>query len=333
MAEARTVLLTDTTYADLERERGTLASVGASLVVGEPPLLDESALLAHHQISSAHALMVELAPISAAVLEAAANCRVVARYGVGLDNIDLEAARERGIWVTNVPAYATDTVSDHAFAMILAAARELPRTSAHLAGGGWRETEALAQPLLLRGRRLGIVGFGSIGQALAARGAAFGMEVVAHDPWVADAAFERLGVTRLELAELLAASDVVSLHTALTEETRNLLDAQALAKMKPGAILVNTARGGLIDEAALLDALESGHLRAAGLDVFAREPLPSDDSLRTHPRVIATPHTAFWSDGSEVELRAAVVDAVCAVLRGEEPDGVVVHGGAGTPGG
>lgn len=322
-------LLTDTTYTDLERERGSLASVGASLEVGEPPLLDEASLLAHPGLGEAQALMVELAPITAAVLEAAPRCRVVARYGVGLDNVDLGAAAERGIWVTNVPAYATDTVADHAFAMILAAARGLIPAVAHVCAGGWRDADALARPLLLRGRRLGIVGFGAIGQALAERGRAFGMEVVAHDPWVGNDALERLDAKNLELAELLATSDVISLHTALTEETRNLFDAAAIATVKPGTIVVNTARGGLIDEVALLDGLESGQLRAAGLDVFGREPLPLDDPLRADPRVIATPHLAFWSDGSEAVLRAAVVDAVIAVLRGEEPAGIAVRGKAG----
>lgn len=327
--EAPVALLTDTTYRDQSLEREILSAAAATLVVAAPPLQDEAALLAHPQLGTARALMVELAPITAAVLDAAPQCRIVARYGVGLDNIDLDAAAERSVWVTNVPAYATDTVADHTLALLLASVRDLAGVTAHLREGGWRDVELLSTPLLLQGRLLGVIGFGAIGQAVAARGRAFGLRVAAHDPGVPDEAFTRLGVERLPLAELLAQSDVVSLHTALTDGTRGLLDAAAIATMKRGAIVLNTARGGLIDEDALLAALDSGQLARAGLDVFEQEPLTADHPLRTHPRVIATPHVAFWSDGSEQVLRRSVAESVAAVLTEREPEGVVIAGQLG----
>jgi len=322
------VLLTDTTYREHAPEREILGAAGASLLVAEPSLHDEAELLAHPRLAEAQGLMVELAPITAAVLDAAPNCRIVARYGVGLDNVDLDAAAERAVWVTNVPHYATDTVADHALALLLAAARDLAGATARIRAGGWRDVELLTTPLLLRDRRLGVIGFGAIGQAVAARGRSFGLRVAAHDPGVPEEAFARLGVERLALDALLASSDFVSLHTALTDDTRSLLDDAAIAAMKPGAIVVNTARGGLVDEQALLAALDRGQLARAALDVFEQEPLDADHPLRTHPRVIATPHLAFWSDGSELTLRRSVAEAVAAVLQDREPPGAVVAGRA-----
>ncbi|MGB2711947.1 MAG: C-terminal binding protein [Conexibacter sp.] len=322
------VLLTDTTYREHALEREILGAAGASLLVADPPLHDEAALLAYPELGSVRALMVELAPITAAVLDAAPQCRIVARSGVGLDNIDLAAAAARSVWVTNVPGYATDTVADHAVALLLAAARDLAGATARVRTGGWRDVELMSTPLLLRDRILGVVGFGAIGQAVAIRGQSFGLRVVAHDPGVPEETYARLGVERLSLADLLAQSDVVSLHTALTDDTRSLLDAESIQAMKRGAIVVNTARGGLIDEDALIAALDSGQLACAALDVFAQEPLDPNHPLRTHPRAIVTPHVAFWSDGSELILRRSAAEAVVAVLQDREPDGTVVAGRA-----
>src|ERR1044072_7297953 len=208
------VLLTDTTYREHAAEREVLSAAGASLLVADPPLRDEAALLAHPEIGSVQALMVELAPITAAVLDAAPQCRIVARYGVGLDNIDLEAAAERAVWVTNVAHYATDTVADHALALLLSSARDLAVATGGGRAGGWRDVELLSTPLLLRDRTLGVIGFGAIGQAVAARGRSFGLRVAAHDPGVPEEVFARLGVERVLLAELLAQRDLVFLSTA-----------------------------------------------------------------------------------------------------------------------
>ncbi len=256
--------------------------------------------------------MTCFAQVPGQVLEAATRCQTVARFGVGVDNIDVTHATEKGMVVSNVPDYCGDEVADHVLLMMLALARRLPE---YLAG----EARA-AVPTRLAGETLGIVGLGDIGARMVARGLALGMRVLA----VARSSAQIPGVTFVpSLDELLSVSDVVTLHVPLTEQTRGLISATQLARMKPTAVLLNAARGPLVDTDALVHALESGALGGAGLDVTDPEPLPMDHALRKMPNVIITPHVAYASDGSLRELVTRAAGNVIDVLQGRTPASVV----------
>ncbi len=235
---------------------------------------------------------------------------------MGFNNVDIEAAGRRGIAVCNVPDYGTEEVADHAILLLLAVARHLRAQDDSIRAGGWDYLVGRDTPRL-RGRTLGLVGCGRIGSATALRAKAFGLDVAFYDPHVPSGLDKALGIRReFRLDDLLARSDFVSLHTYLDEGSAHLIDARALALMKPGSILINTSRGGVVDQAAVLDALDSGRLLGAGLDVFEREPL-DDDRLRAHPRVVLTPHSAFYSVEGFAELRTKAAEEVRRALRGD----------------
>jgi len=260
----------------------------------------------------------DLSRLSDASLALAGRCRGIVRAGVGFNNVDIAAAGRRGIVVCNVPDYGTEEVADHSIGLMLAVARQFHPCDAAIRAGRWDYRTALAAPRL-RGKTLGLVGCGRIGAATALRAKAFGLDVVFFDPFLPDGAEKALGVRRVRrLDELMAQSLIVSLHCFLDESTRHLIDAAALAAMPRGGILVNTARGPLVDQTALIDALDSGHLLGAGIDVVEREPL-DDERLRHHPRVILTPHSAFYSIEGFVELRRKTAEEVRRLLTGEPP--------------
>jgi D-3-phosphoglycerate dehydrogenase len=251
--------------------------------------------------TAADAVLTRQGPVTAAAMNASARLRVVARHGVGVDDVDLAAAAARGIVVTRAPASNTPAVAEHTLAMILALAKQLRPIGAAMAGGGWRED---APPVRdMAGLRLGLVGDGSIGRAVKPLAEAFGMVVTLCG---------RAGA----LADLLAQSDVLSLHCPYSAATHHMIDAAALAAMPPGSFVVNTARGGLIDEAALLAALETGHIAGAALDVFENEPPPPDHPLRTHPRMIVTAHMAGTTPRSLVTMGVMAAECIAAVLTG-----------------
>jgi phosphoglycerate dehydrogenase-like enzyme len=253
----------------------------------------------------------------ARVLAAAPHLRVIARVGVGTDSIDLEAAARHGVAVCTTPGANTATTADHTLALMLAALRRVPEHDRAVRAGGWERTgPALAGEL--EGATVGLVGYGAIGRAVRRRLGGFGVRVLVCDPWLGDAP----DVERVELDALLRSSDVVSLHAPLTADTRGLLDRRRLAFMPAHAVLVNTARGGLVDEDALADALERGALRAAALDVLAVEP-PHTTRLLALPNVVLTPHVAGLSERSVREMTRRATDAVLAVLAGREPAGLV----------
>jgi C-terminal binding protein len=253
-----------------------------------------------------------------ASLALAAKCRGIVRAGVGYNNIDIAAAGRRGIAVCNVPDYGTEEVADHAIMLLLAVARHLVPCNETIRRGGWDYREALPSPRL-RGKTLGLVGCGRIGAATALRAKAFGLDVVFYDPYVPPGTDKALGIRRAErLEDLLEQSPFVSVHCYLDDATYHLIDAAALARMPRGGILINTARGPIVDQAALVAALDSGHLHGAGLDVVEREPL-DDDRLRRHPRVLLTPHCAFYSLEGFVELRRKAAEEVRRLLLGEPP--------------
>ncbi len=253
--------------------------------------------------------------IDAAALAAADGLRVVARYGVGVDNVDLAAAVARGIVVTNTPGANARSVAELTVALLLLLARPVLRAAAETRAGGWPRLPGLS----LAGKTVGLVGFGAIGRQTARLLAGFDCRLLAYDPLLNEATAAALGVRAAGLDELLATSDFVSLHAPVTPATRGMVDAAFMARMKPGAALVNTARGELVDEAALLDALANGRLRGAALDAFAAEPPGGDNPLLALPNVIATPHMGAHTDGATTVMgRMALADCL-AVLRGEEP--------------
>ncbi len=263
-------------------------------------------------------LFHDIEAMTDATFARAPRLKAVVRGGVGYNNVDLLAAGRRGIGVCNVPDYGTEEVADHAIAMLLALVRHLPESDASMRRGQW-DYHVAANAVRLRGKTLGIVGCGRIGSATALRAKAFGLDVVFYDPHVPPGLDKALGIRRsFKLDALLAESHFVSLHCDLRPSSRSLIDAKALVAIRPGAILINTARGPVVDQSALLDALDSGRLYAAGLDVFEREPL-DDDRLRGHPRVLLSPHSAFYSKEGFVELRTKTAEEVARILDGEAP--------------
>ncbi|HEX6548912.1 MAG TPA: C-terminal binding protein [Candidatus Dormibacteraeota bacterium] len=295
------VAVVDHRFPDLEPEAAVLAPLCAAVVDlrGRP----EAEVLA--EIEQADAILVGARlRLDAARLERL-RCRAIVRYGIGVDNVDVEAARARGIAVGFVPDYCVEEVSTHALALLLALHRRLCGV----------ETPHPIQRLSTL--QLGVVGFGRIGRELARKALVLGLAVAAHDPVVPPEAVRAAEVEPLGLDELLSSSDFVSLHVPLTGATRHLLDRRGLALMKPGSILVNVGRGGLVDEAALAEALESGHLAAAGLDVTEVEPLPPDHRLRSVPNLLLTPHVAWYSTGAQRELQVKAAEEVARALLGE----------------
>jgi phosphoglycerate dehydrogenase-like enzyme len=273
-------------------------------------------------VDGVEAAIVSTDPFDAAVLNAARRLRVIARVGVGTDSIDLEAAARHGVAVCTTPGANTASTADHTVALMLAAVRRVPEHDRTVREGGWERTGS-ATAWELNGATVGLVGYGAIGRLVRRRLSGFGVRVLVCDPHLGEAA----GVERVALETLLSASDVVSLHLPLTAATRGLLDRERLALLRPHAVLVNTARGGLVDEDALADALERGALRAAGLDVLAFEP-PGATRLRELPNVVLSPHVAGLSQRSVAEMTRRAADAVLDVLEGRRPDGLV-RAGAG----
>jgi len=247
------------------------------------------------------------------LLQHGTNLKVVGRAGIGVDNIDVAAATDQGILVVNAPTANLLSATEHTFALLLALARNVPLADASIKSGEWDRKRFVGTEL--QGKTLGVIGFGRIGQKVAERARAFSMEVIAHDPYLDSAVAGRLDVEMVELEDLLARSDVLTLHTPLTDTTRNILSAERIRGIKEGAILVNCARGGLVDEKALLEALESGRLAGAALDVFAEEP-PTDLALARHPKVVATPHIGAQTREAQERIAVQTARMVLAALEG-----------------
>jgi D-3-phosphoglycerate dehydrogenase len=266
----------------------------------------------------ADAILVTYAKLPGDLLRQLRRCKAIGRFGLGVDNIDVAAAAELGITVTYVPDYCMQEVSDHAMALLLALARKVPQSNALVQAGRW-EMPAVVPIHRLAGRVLGLVGFGNIPRELAPKAKAFGLRVVAHDPYVSQQVLDAAGVERVSFDQLLEISDFVSIHAPLLSATRGLFNAEVFRKMKKGARLINTARGPLVDEDALVAALDSGQLAGAALDVVAVEPLPKDSKLIGRDNVILTPHTAFYSVEALNELQTKCAADVARVLSGEPP--------------
>ncbi len=286
---------------------------------------DREKLLA--AVPEADALLVRSATtVDAEVLSAAPKLKIVARAGVGLDNVDVDAATERGVLVVNAPTSNIHSAAEHAVALLLSAARQIPAADASLREHAWKRSSFSGTEIF--GKTVGVVGLGRIGQLVAQRLAAFEAHIVAYDPYVSAARAAQLGIELLSLDDLLGRADFISVHLPKTPETAGLIDKEALAKTKPGVIIVNAARGGLIDEAALADAISSGHVRGAGVDVYSKEPC-TDSPLFELSQVVATPHLGASTEEAQDRAGTDVAASVKLALAGEfVPDAVNVGGGA-----
>ncbi|MFJ3667233.1 C-terminal binding protein [Streptomyces sp. NPDC090106] len=306
-----TVVVTDYEFSDLEPERAVIEGAGFRLVPAQASTEEEIVAAC----ADADAVINQYAQMTARVLKQLPRVRVVSRYGIGLNTIDVAAATAEGIIVSNVPDGSLEDVSDHAAALILALARGLGAYTSSLRGGGWDYT--VAAPLFrLRGRTLGLLGFGQIPQYLARKLAGFGLRVLASDPFADPALAAQAGVTLVEPGVLFREADFLSVHVPLTPQTTGMVGSDAFAAMKPTACLVNTARGPVVDQEALVRALTTGQIAGAGLDVFESEPLPAEHPLRGLPNVLLSPHCAWYSQDSEVEIRTKAARNVVEVLEG-----------------
>lgn len=309
------VLLTDHPWQGTEIEADILAQAGAELI--DAPSADEATL--SHLAANADAILTCWAQVTATVIESAAHCQIIARLGIGLDNIDIPAATRRGMLVTNVPDYCVEEVADHAVGLMLALARNIAFFHQRTKAG---EYNLNAGPIMhrLRGRTLGLLGLGRIGRAVCEQGRALGLKVIAHTQSGND---HETGCPMVSLEQLLSRSDILSLHAPLNSASRHVLNEHTLSLCKPGLLLINTSRGPLIDPDALYSAIQSGRVAGAGLDVFEPEPPDLQAPLYQDERVIVTPHAAFVSEESLIELRRRASLQVVACLNGETPENVV----------
>jgi D-3-phosphoglycerate dehydrogenase len=311
----KNILVTDHVFPNLDPENAVLEGIGTLREAGS---VSDAELL--ELARDADAVLNCYRPLSAEIVGAMKNCRIIARYGIGVDTIPLEVATSRGIQVTNVPDYCIEEVADHGLALILAFTRGIIRGLDQTRGGGWN-VKLLRPVHRQRGRTLGLVGFGRIARALADRAKALGYEIVAADPFLADEAVRTAGARPVDLDTLFKESDVISLHAPLTPKTRHMVNAERLAKMRPGAVLVNTSRGGLVDYEAVVTALRAGTLGGAGLDVLETEPPETGSTpIGEVPNLIVTPHLAFYSEQALIELQHKAAEQIRAVLKGRTPD-------------
>jgi D-3-phosphoglycerate dehydrogenase / 2-oxoglutarate reductase len=306
------VVITDHSFASIATEQAVVAAGGGTLVVAQCKTEDEVIAAA----AGAAALLVQWAPISERVLATLRDCKVVVRYGIGVDNIDLAAAKRLGVPAANVPDYCIDEVADHTLALGLSLGRQLGTTDRRLRAGGWKITPPAPMPAFCD-MTFATLGFGRIGRAVLSRAKAFGFALAAYDPLLPDEVFREAGVRRVTLDEAFAGADLLSVHLPLMAETRRLVSAERLATMRPSAILLNTSRGGLIDTKALAVALQAGRLAGAGLDVYEEEPLPLTHPLLQCTTAVLTSHTAWFSAASVQRLQRLAAEEAVRGIRGE----------------
>jgi D-3-phosphoglycerate dehydrogenase len=315
------MVVTDHIFANLNHERAAAAALGTDLNVFD---IDTEAD-AIEALRGADIALVNFAPITDAVLRVMGAGAVLVRYGIGYDNVDLEAADRYGIAVCNVPDYGGDTVADHAVTLALMLTRKIVHFDRVLGAGDWISPPALAPILASAQTTVGLLGCGRIGFAAARRLRPFGFKVIAFDPFAQPEAAAAEGVTLVSLDELFRESNLLSLHAPATAETYKVVNAGNLAKMRPGSYIVNTSRGALVDQDAVLEALASGRLAGVGLDVFDPEPLPADHGLRSHPNAILTPHAAFYSEQSLQNLQRLASEEALRAGRGEKLRCLINH--------
>lgn len=312
------IAITDHEFHGVEPERAAAEALGAELRVGQCRTPEEVMEITR----DADAVLNCYAPMPTSVIENLERCKIIARYGIGVDTVDLAAATRKGIAVTNVPEYCIDEVSDHALALLLSWARKIVVANRAVRSGSWRLADVT--PIRrLSGQTLGLIGLGKIALRLSAKAQALGLRVIGYDPYVPPERVAPLNITAVSLDDALNRSDFISMHAPLTPETRGMLNAAAFAKMKPTAVVINTARGPLIDEAALIAALTEQRIAGAALDVTPAEPPPADSPLRSLENVILTPHIAYYSEESLRDLQQEAVNEVLRALRGEPQKSLV----------
>jgi D-3-phosphoglycerate dehydrogenase len=314
------IVITDYRFPDVEQERRAVEAAGGTLVAGQAVNEEQVAELCR----DADGVLNARAPVTRRAIAAMERCRIIVRYGIGVDTIDIPAATERGIYVANVPDYCLDEVSDHALALLMMLSRQMIPGIALAREDTWAVTKM--PPLQrLRGQTCGLFGCGRIGSLLAGKVSALGMSVIVHDPYLSEERAREMGAERVLFDDLLARADFISLHAPLTEETRHIFGAAAFARMKKNASVINTARGGLIDETALIAALDAGQIFGAGLDVVESETAvtPVRTALVRHPKIVVTAHTAWLSQQARALLQLRAIEQVLACLKGEKPYGLI----------
>jgi len=305
------VAVTDSVFPNLDVSQQVLATIGAEVRLAKEPTPEAILEVAR----DADGVLTTYAKVTADVIARLTRCRVISRFGVGVDNVDIAAATRAGIVVTRVPDYCLDEVSDHTMALLLALVRKIPSSNARTQSGHW-QGRAVFPIRRLRGTVLGLVAFGQIPRVLAPKAQAFGIRVVTYDPYAPKDVVARAGVEQVEFDELLRISDYISIHTPLLPATHHLFNAGVFPKMKPSAYLINTARGPIIDEAALAEALDKGLLAGAALDVMEKEPTTASP-LFGRDNVIVTPHTSYYSEESLVDLQTKAAEEIVRVLSGQ----------------
>jgi D-3-phosphoglycerate dehydrogenase len=306
------VVITDYEYETLRWEEEAVAQMGAEFLKchcqTEQELIEAT--------SDADAILVQYANITRNVIAHMNKCRAIVRYGVGLDCIDLTAATDHGIMVANIPDYGLEDIADHAMALMLTSARKIVQLNQAVRKGTW--DYKLAKPLFrLRGKTLGLVGFGRISRMVAEKAKVFGMEVIAFDPYIDESTAVSCQVSLADLDTVLSSADILSLHAPVTKETLHLINEQAFKKMKKNCILVNTARGALVDETALIYALKTDKIAGAGLDVSEKEPIDPKNELLNMPNVVITPHSAWYTEEAQQSLQQQAAQEIIRALSGE----------------
>jgi D-3-phosphoglycerate dehydrogenase / 2-oxoglutarate reductase len=314
MAKFKVVILPHG-YPSVDIEREVVCGAGGELVDGDT-FPDEAAAL--HAAEEADAILVRWTKVTPDIIGRLKRCRIIVRYGIGYDNIDYASALAAGIIVGHCPTYCVDEVVTHTLALLLACVRDIVNTHAKIARGGWTDNPSSRQ-WRMAGRAIGLIGLGNIGRCMATKLKGWGLQVLATDPFVEQEQAAAVGAQLVDFRTLCQEADYICIHAPLLPETRHLVSREALASMKDGVILVNTARGPLLDEAALLQALDTGRLAAAGLDVFEREPLAQDSRLRSHPKLVLSDHGAWYSENSLAELKRSVAEDAVRVCTGELP--------------
>ena len=317
--------ITDHSFTTPDIERAIIEPLGCS-VISQQAFTDQHALI--ELVRDADYVITQFAPVNAGVIDCMQKCTIIVRYGIGVDNVDLSAAERKGIPVCNVPDYCIDEVADHTIAMILDLTRRITQNALTVRGGGWGLAVEPAEMRALKGHTVGVVAYGRIGREVALRLKPFKCRVIAYDPAVDPARMEADGVEPVSLQRLYAESDIVTLHCPSTEATRSMVAAESIAAMKDGALLVNVARGTLVDSGDLAAALRSGKLAGAALDVTDPEPIDPAHPLVGMDNVLITSHVASVSEPSGRKLRTSVANTVAAAIRGEKLPNVVNGVGA-----
>ena len=312
------VIITDAEYKSLEIEKEELNKIGAEVILGQCKTENEIVKIA----KDADGLLVQYASITRRVIESLQKCKVIARYGIGVDSIDIEAATEHGICIVNVLNYCIDEVSDHTIALALACIRKIVMLNNAIKKGIW--DFKIAEPIFrLRNMKLGLVGFGNIARMVSRKAQAFGLSVLAHDPYISSSVMTQNNVRKVNLEDLLAEADIVSLHLPLTKTTKYIFAEKEFRTMKETAFIINTGRGPLIKEKDLYRALKEKWIAGAALDVTEKEPIDSDNNLLKLDNIIITPHVSFYSDASLRDLQRNAAKGVAQVLKGEIPSYIV----------